>query len=135
MAKTKVTNKEMYGILADIVYAVGIPEGVESSVTADELIDWIEIKTEQLTRKATTMTKKQKETAETNKALLDKILPAIEAAENGITVTDIMKTDEAFADYSNQKITALLRKAISDGLVSKEKVGGKTLYRIGGDAE
>lgn len=135
MAKTKVTNKEMYGILADIVNAVGIPEGVEASVTPDELLDWIEIKTEQLTRKATTMTKKQKETAETNKALLDKILPAIEAAENGITVTDIMKTDEAFADYSNQKITALLRKAIADGLVSKEKVGGKTLYKIGGDAE
>lgn len=135
MAKTKVTNKEMYGILADIVNAVGIPEGVEASVTPDELLDWIEIKTEQLTRKATTMTKKQKETAETNKVLLDKILPVIEAAENGITVTDIMKTDAAFADYSNQKITALLRKAIADGLVSKEKVGGKTLYKIGGDAE
>lgn len=135
MAKTKVTNKEMYGILADIVNAVGIPEGVEASVTPDELLDWIEIKTEQLTRKATTMTKKQKETAETNKALLDKILPVIEAAENGITVTDIMKTDATFADYSNQKITALLRKAIADGLVSKEKVGGKTLYKIGGDAE
>lgn len=135
MAKTKVTNKEMYGILADIVNAVGIPKGVEASVTPDELLDWIEIKTEQLTRKATTTTKKQKETAETNKALLDKILPVIEAAENGITVTDIMKTDAAFADYSNQKITALLRKAIADGLVSKEKVGGKTLYKIGGDAE
>lgn len=128
----KVTNKEMFTILADIVKAVGIPEAVSTSVTPDEINDWIELKIEQLSKRATTMTKAQKEKAEQNNTITDKILNVLEANPDGVKVTGIIKADPYFVEneISTQRVTALLKKLVESGEVVRNKVKNETFYKL-----
>lgn len=129
----KVTNKEMFAVISSIVSAVGIPEGVETSVTPDEILEWIDNKVEQLNRKATTMTKAQKAKAETDNKIADAILTVLDEATDGMTATMIAK-DEALAEFpelSPQKITAVLKKLLAAEKVSKAKIKNKVNYYYG----
>ena len=130
----KITNKEMYTIVRSIVEAVGIPEGVEASVTPDDIISWIEYKTEQLDRKATTVSEAQKAKIEANEKARVEILSILkEAAEEtedfkGLPANVILSKSEAFDGLTPQKITYLLRKMVDDSLVTKTKVDKKMHY-------
>lgn len=132
----KITNKEMYAIVHAIVEAVGIPEGVESSATPEEILTWIEYKTEQLDRKATTVSKAQKAKNEANEKARTEILNILKGAAEedetedfkGLPANVILSKSEVFDGLTPQKITYLLRKMVDDGLVVKTKVDKKMHY-------
>ena len=126
----KMTNKEMFTVLASIVSAAGIPEGVETSATPDEILTWIDGRIEMLDKKSTTLSKKEKEKIEQNNATMDAIVAVLTDNKDGLAVTNIIKASPALADFSSQKITALLKKLVEAGTVTKEKVKGQTLYKI-----
>ena len=57
------------------------------------------------------------------------IVDVLTEAGEGLTVTEILK-DERMAGFSNQKISALLRQLMADGLVDKVIEGKKALFSI-----
>lgn len=133
----KITNKEMYTIVRSIVEAVGIPEEVETSVTPDDIISWTELKIEQLSRKATTPTKAQKEKQEANAVLAEQIFNTLVAAREsceeeefkGMTLSDIIKTGGIFDGITTQKLSPIMKKLAADGRVEKIVDKKKSKYR------
>ena len=65
---------------------------------------------------------------------MDTIVAVLTDNKDGLAVTNIIKASPALADFSSQKITALLKKLVEAGTVTKEKVKGQTLYKINGGA-
>lgn len=138
MATNKVTNKEMFVVIKSIIEAVGIPETVETSVTPDELTEWVDIKIEQLSKKATTMTKAQKEKAERDKEVMDVIMDTLESNPDGLRGADIIKANsEFFAEHeiSSQKLTALMKKLAEAGQIVKDKDKRSVIYKVADAAE
>lgn len=46
------------------------------------------------------------------------------------TVTELIKSNEALADYSNQKISALVGQLVKDGKVVRSTEKGKTYFSL-----
>ena len=67
-------------------------------------------------------TKVQKENEELKKVILDNL-----SLDNGVTVSDLIKTVPELSELSNQKVSALLR-LIGDEKVEKRTDGKKTLF-------
>lgn len=72
-----------------------------------------------------TPTKTQKE----NEKILDVVLEVLGSFSEPLTVTELISTD-ALSAYSNQKISALLRKLIADGKVVKIVEGKKSRFAL-----
>lgn len=57
------------------------------------------------------------------------IVDVLTEVGKGLTVTEILK-DERMAGYSNQKISALLRQLMAEGVVEKTIEGKKAFFSI-----
>ena len=97
----------------------------EVSVNAD-LVDFIKHEIELLNKKSARSgsSKTQKENTEIKKSLL------IELAEIGkaVTVTEFMKASDYAGEFSNQKISALLKQLVETGEVTKITEKGKSYF-------
>ena len=64
-----------------------------------------------------------------NEGIKATILKTLEGVD-GITVTDLIKSNADLADFSGQKVSALLRQLIGEGKVVKNVVKGKALFAL-----
>ncbi len=111
----KVTKREMF-------------EGIKANynLTADE-IAFIDHELELLAKKnASTGERKPTATQKANEGVKEEILAVL--SDEAVTVTEIVKTLDA--DYTNQKISALLRQLIADGKVEKVVDKRKSLFKL-----
>ena len=110
------TKKEVLTMIIDVM------KTAESQFTAEqkeEVIAYATSALEAMAKKAekakTYKTPAQKEA----EALKPVILGALAAFPDGVTVSDLIKSSDKLKDYSTQKIAAILRKLVADGMVSK----------------
>ena len=86
-----------------------------------------------LARKNSSDSKKQTAAQKENegfKTLILEFLATLPDDSKGVTCTEIMKSVPEFADFNNQKISALVRQLkLADRVVSEE-VKGKSLFRL-----
>jgi crotonobetainyl-CoA:carnitine CoA-transferase CaiB-like acyl-CoA transferase len=82
-------------------------------ITVDSAIEYLKNEIELLSKKKSSKTSKEK--AEANKALKDKI-SAVLADGEPMRVTDILAKGDFTADTSNQRISAMLRQMVADGV-------------------
>ena len=110
------TKREMFELIATV------------NADNDEIVDFCHHEIELLTRKTSrkTPTKTQKE----NEGIMDAIEVGLAELDEPVTVTDLIKGVEALGGYSNQKISALLRKMVEAGRVVKSMDGKKSLFAI-----
>lgn len=103
---------------------------VENSTMANknEMLGFIDHELELLDKKASSkaMTKTQKE----NVGLKETIVNALKDIGEPISITDLIKRSVDLADYSNQKISALVKQLVADGLVVRTEDGRKTLFSV-----
>lgn len=92
----------------------------------DDLVAFAEGRIEVLNRKSA-KSGKPTATQVANEALKADILSGLSESE-GKTVSDLIKSVDALADLSNQKVSAVLRLMIADGTVRKENDKKKTLF-------
>lgn len=92
----------------------------------DDLVAFAEGRIEVLNRKSA-KSSKPTATQVANEALKADILSGLSESE-GKTVSDLIKSVDALADLSNQKVSAVLRLMIADGTVRKENDKKKTLF-------
>lgn len=111
----KLTKREMF-------------EGLKANynLTAEE-IAFIDHELELLAKKnASKGERKPTATQKANEGVKDEILAVL--SDEGVTVTEIVKTLDA--DYTNQKISALLRQLVADGKVEKVVDKRKSLFKL-----
>ena len=112
----KKTVKEFFNEIKAIVEEYGTTEQVEFLNKRIELIDK---KTEN--KKATVL---QVE----NEKIKEVIMEILTNLDNAISIDDLQKTDENLANYSNQKISALLTQLKKNGLIKRTEVKGKAYF-------
>ena len=92
-----------------------------------DIVEFAEGRIAQLEKKASS--KKSSAKNEANEALKADILDTMTGMEPA-TVSAIIKANPTFAEYSNQKISAMLRQLEADGKVTKTKDKKSTLFAV-----
>lgn len=95
----------------------------------DEEVAFIDHELELLAKKnASTGERKPTATQKANEGIKDVIVDVLGANGGQMTVTEIVKTIDG--DFTNQKISALLRQLIADGKVEKVVDKRKSFFKI-----
>ena len=91
---------------------------------------------EKLAEKRSTPSKADKEKSAERKAIADEIILVLSTEEtvtNGMTVSEMQKASDKLAEYSNQKISAILRKMVDSGVVVKTVDKKKSYFSVATD--
>ena len=114
----KVTKKDRFNQLLAI-------EEVKGN---QDLVDFINHEIELLTRKNSSEKKLTAAQLE-NEKTAEVVLATLVENGNGMTVTEIIKSNKDLSEFTNQKITAILRNLISADKVERIEDKRKTLFK------
>lgn len=114
----KVTKKDRFNQLLAI-------EEVKGN---QDLVDFINHEIELLTRKNSSEKKPTAAQLE-NEKTAEVVLATLVENGNGMTVTEIIKANKNLSEFTNQKITAILRSLISADKVERIEDKRKTLFK------
>ena len=92
----------------------------------EDLVDFCEKEIEKLANRKTSQTKNQKE----NEGIKETILEVLTGLDEPVTVTDFLKADERVAEYSNQKVSALMKQLVDAGKVEKVVDKKRSYFKI-----
>jgi len=114
----KVTKREMFN---DII-------AIATELNRTDLVDFANHEIELLDKRAShnTLTKVQK----ANLELVEVIYNTLVELAKPATIADIIAANDAFADLSNQKMSALLKKLVDTNRVVKVVENKKAVYSI-----
>lgn len=118
MENKKMTKKEMFGALLEIG---------EVANNAN-LVDFINHEIELLGRKSSksTLTKSQVE----NQGIMENIVNALVEVGKSVTITELQGANEEMSNYSNQKLSALLKKLVESEKVVKTVDKKKSYFSV-----
>ena len=121
MAQNKMTKKDWYAVLVEIV-------GGSDYADKDGALEFIAHEVELLSKKSgkSGMTKVQKE----NEVLVERIFVELATMDKPMTVTELQGASEFFAQFSNQKLSALLKKLVDAGRIDKSIDGKKSYFSV-----
>ena len=120
MANSKMTKKDWFEVVKGIVVASG-------DARVDEMVAFIDHEVELLNKKSAKsgQTKTQKE----NVGIMDTIKEVLVDMGKPVTITE-MQADERLAGFSNQKLSALLKKMVSKGTVVRTEDKKKAYFSL-----
>lgn len=119
MAKTKTpTFRENYTTLLNI-------KEVKENPT---LVEFINGRIEALDKKSASAKGKATKVQKENEGTKELILTVLRTMPNGATCTELIKADEGLGEFSNQKLSALLKQMIAEGVVTRAEVKGKAVF-------
>ena len=116
MNEKRVTKKDLFGELRVLA------EGADRT----DLVEFCDKEIERLSNRKATPSKNQEE----NERVMDVIVEVLGNVEDAVTVTDLMKADERLAGYTNQRISALMRKLIDAQKVEKVVEKKKSYFKL-----
>ena len=92
------------------------------------MIDFIDHEVELLDRKHSKsgQTKTQKENVE----IMKKVMTALAEVGKPVTITELQNASAKMAEYSNQKLSALLKKLVDDDRVVKTQEKKKSYFSV-----
>lgn len=114
----KVTKRDRFNQLLNI----------EAVANNEDLVNFINHEIELLTRKNSSDKKPTKEQIK-NQETAEIVLQVLKDNDKPMTVTEIIKTSVELSDYTNQKVTALLRTLISADKVERIEDKRKTYFK------
>ena len=82
-----------------------------------------------LSKKSNAKTKVQKE----NEVLVEGVYEALATVAKPVTVTELQEANEDMANYSNQKLSALLRMLVNAGRIVKTIDKKKSYFSVNAD--
>lgn len=112
----KVTKREMFEAI----------KAVEAVANDEAMVAFIDHEIELLDKKSAN--KKPSKVQEANEAIKAVVLDTL--GTEPVTVSELLKANEAFADMSNQKMSALLRQLVEAGKVVKSTDKKKSLFAL-----
>lgn len=115
----KVTKKEMFGRLVEIVKEANIED-------VDAVVDFLNHEIELVSKKRTGQTKVQK----ANEGLIEVVYNAIAKAEKALTVTEIFEMVKSDEIKSPQKVSALVKKLKDAERIERVEEGKKAFFKV-----
>lgn len=82
----------------------------------EELVAFVDHELELLDKKAST---KSTKVNDEQIALMDKIINALDEIGRSVTISELQKENAEMAEYSNQKLSAMLKKLVDNKQVTK----------------
>ena len=137
MTNTKMTQVSALELAVEVI--TNVMNGVDTDIASSELseaITKLSGMAEKLAEKRSTPSKADKEKSAEHKAIADEIILVLSTEEtvtNGMTVSEMQKASEKLAEYSNQKISAILRKMVDSGTIVKTVDKKKSYFSIATD--
>ena len=137
MANTKMTQVSALELAVEVI--TNVMNGVDTDIASSELseaITKLSGMAEKLAEKRSTPSKADKEKSAEHKAIADEIILVLSTEEtvtNGMTVSEMQKASDKLAEYSNQKISAILRKMVDNGTIVKTVDKKKSYFSIATD--
>lgn len=123
MATIKVTKKDNFNALRAIVEATDV-------ANKSALIEFIDNELALLAKKANSAKSKPSKAQTENDSIKALILAALAKADTALTITEFQTQFEVFAEYSNQKMSALFKQLVDSGMVEKTVVKKKSYFAI-----
>ena len=126
MAQVKITKKDMFAQIIEMIGCDTVNQAmVEAGYNCEAIVEFAEHEIELLAKKSgkTGKTKAQKE----NEVLVELVYEALAEVGKPVTVSEFQAVSELAAGYSNQKLSAMLKKLV-DSLRVKKTVEGKKSY-------
>lgn len=102
---------------------------VTYGTSIEDAVDFIDHEVNLLAKKNSGENKKPTKAQEENEKYKKLILEFL-ASQDGVTCTDIIKTVPEFAEFSNQKVSALMRQLGLAGKVVKGEVKGRAMFYL-----
>ena len=134
MANTKMTQVSALELAVKVI--TNVMNGIDTDIASSELsevITKLSGMAEKLAEKRSTPSKADKEKSAEHKAIADEIILVLSTEEtvtNGMTVSEMQKASDKLAEYSNQKISAILRKMVDNGTIVKTTDKKKSYFSI-----
>ena len=134
MTNTKMTQVSALELAVKVI--TNVMNGIDTDIASSELsevITKLSGMAEKLAEKRSTPSKADKEKSAEHKAIADEIILVLSTEEtvtNGMTVSEMQKASDKLAGYSNQKISAILRKMVDSGAVVKTVDKKKSYFSI-----
>ena len=123
MATVKVTKKDNFNALRALVMNTEV-----ENKTA--LIDFIDNELALLAKKANSAKSKPSKAQAENEGIKTAIIAALNEAEKALTITEFQTAYPEFAEYSNQKLSALFKQLVDAGAVAKTVVKQKSYFSV-----
>ena len=123
MATVKVTKKDYFNALRNLV----VDTEVENKIA---LIDFIDNELALLAKKANSAKSKPSKAQAENEGIKTAIIAALNEAEKALTITEFQTAYPEFAEYSNQKLSALFKQLVDAGAVEKTVVKKKSYFSV-----
>ena len=142
MTNTKMTQVSALRLAVDVI--TNVVNGVDTELIGSEFSDTeltealvkLSDMADKLAEKRSTPSKADKEKSAEHKAIADEIILVLSTEEtvtNGMTVSEMQKASDKLAEYSNQKISAILRKMVDNGTIVKTVDKKKSYFSIATD--
>lgn len=137
MANTKMTQVSALELAVKVI--TNVMNGADTDIASSELSEAIAKLSgmaEKLAEKRSTPSKADKEKSAEHKAIADEIILVLSTEETvttGMTVSEMQKASDKLAEYSNQKISAILRKMVDNGTIVKTVDKKKSYFSIATD--
>lgn len=114
----KITKKEVYGEMLRIF----------TDMERQDLVEFVEHEIKLIEKKASrnTTTQTQKE----NEILVEMVYNALKEISSPVTISELQKQNENIGQYSNQKISALMKKLVDSDRVIKTVEKKKSYFSI-----
>ena len=119
----KMTKKEWFAEIKAIVEKAELDE--EKKVGMTEFINH-EVELLEKKHSKSGQTKTQKENLE----IMEKIMAALAEVGKPVTITELQSASTEMAEYSNQKLSALLKKLVDGGKVVKTQEKKKSYFSV-----
>lgn len=117
----KMTKKEWFAVLASVVEASEMENKTEALAFINHEVELLEKKPAK-----SGQTKTQKENVE----VMEKIKSALGEVGKAVTITELQAASAEMAEYSNQKLSALLKKLVESGEVVKTTEKKKSYFSL-----
>ena len=111
MENKKMTKKETINLLIDVL--MGNQEVEDMQIFVDFLVHERELLEKKSSNSGQTKTQKENET------IKEKIVETLRAIGEYATITDIQNANAELSEYSNQKISALLKQLYDNKMIEK----------------
>ena len=111
MENKKMTKKETINLLIDVL--MGNQEVEDMQIFVDFLVHERELLEKKSSNSGQTKTQKE------NEVIKDKIVETLKTIGQYATITDIQNANAELSEYSNQKISALLKQLFDSKIIEK----------------
>ena len=122
MENKKMTKKETINLLIDVL--VGNKEVEDMQIFVDFLIHERELLEKKSSNSGQTKTQKE------NEVIKDKIVETLRVLNKFVTIAELQESSEEFANYSNQKVSALLKQLVDSNIVLRQVDKKKAYFKL-----